>query len=215
MVRRHAETSFGASYVFPGGVLEDQDGHVHEFCNGVTEGQARALLETDDALDYFSSAIRELFEEAGVLLADTDMTQSELASARASLNDGSLGWYEFVNRHALRLDCGELTYFSFWITPDVRPKRYSTRFFLAELPDGQEAVHCGLELIESVWMTAKDILAAFRADKMVMQFPTLSTVKKLAQFASIADIRNWCASRQAEGVPCVQPKVVDGRPVLQ
>jgi hypothetical protein len=64
-------------------------------------------------------------------------------------------------------------------------------------------------------MTAKDILAAFRADKMVMPFPTLSTVKKLAQFESIADIRKWCASRQAEGVPCIKPKVVDGRPVLQ
>lgn len=215
MVRRHAEASFGNAYAFPGGVLEPADAQVHDACQGVTAEQANALLETPDGLDYYSAAIRELFEETGVLLAECNVSDDVLAAARQRLNDGGLDWQEFLVSNALRLRCDQLTYFSYWITPDSLQKRYSTRFFFAHLPVGQQASHCGIELTDSTWMSAKELLLASRAEKMTMHFPTLNTIKSLSQHATLQAMSDWCTAREQAGVPCIYPNVVDGRPVIR
>ncbi len=215
MVKRHARSSFGAAFAFPGGVLEADDSLVHDRCMGITADEANTLLETDDALDYYSSAVRELFEEAGVLLADYDELPLPVEEARRMLNDNTASWKQFLEDGNMRLRCADLLYFSFWITPETIPKRYSTRFFLAELPEGQEAMHCGGELTDSVWMTANDVLAASRTGKMTVHFPTMTTLKSLAGFESVAEMQSWCRSRQQDGVPCIHPRIVGGRPVLR
>ena len=154
MVRRHAESSFGAAYAFPGGVVDPEDRRVHEFCTGLSTFDADANLGVKGSgLDYYSAAIRELFEESGVLLADVDKVAEGLQVARDALNDGSDNWDDFVCRNTLLLDCASLHYISHWVTPQSMARRYSTRFFLAALPDGQRALHCGGELTESCWNT--------------------------------------------------------------
>lgn len=207
--------SFGAAFAFPGGVLEADDRLVHDRCKGLPADKADRLLDTDNALDYYSSAVRELFEEAGVLFADHGELPMPVDEARIALNDNTQSWKEFVEQGDLALHCDQLLYFSFWITPTTLPERYSTRFFLAEIPEGQEAVHCGGELIDSLWMTAQDVVAASRTGKMTVHFPTMTTLKSLAAFETIAEIKEWCHSRQKDGVPCIFPQMVNGRPVIR
>ena len=151
MVRRHAKSAFGAAYAFPGGVVDPGDRLVHGFCQGISARAADEKLGVaSGGLDYYSAAIRELFEESGVLLADAGNLGEALPVVRDALNDGSDSWDDFVRRNSLQLDCHALHYISHWITPPSQPKRYSTRFFLAALPDGQVASHCGGELNSGV-----------------------------------------------------------------
>ena len=215
MVRRHERASFGDAFAFPGGVLEADDRTVHERCSGISAQDARTLLRTENGLDYFSSAIRELFEETGVLLADRREQVHAPEQARASLNDNSMSWQRFVESNDLVLRCDELEYFSYWVTPDPLPQRYSTRFFLAELPAGQQASHCGGELTDSRWMTARDVLAAGETDDMLLHFPTLVTLEKIAAYDSVSELKSWCRGCQEEGVDCIHPQLIDGRPVIE
>ncbi|MDJ0698395.1 MAG: NUDIX hydrolase [Woeseiaceae bacterium] len=215
MVRRHAASAFGAAYAFPGGVVEADDRGVHAHCAGLSAEDADALLGTEHGLDYFSSAIRELFEETGVLLAQHDRVTSPLEPLRDRLNDGSLAWHDFVAQNQIMLSCDALDYFGYWVTPDVIPRRYSTRFFVAELPQGQQAKHCGDELTDSVWMTASDVLAASEAGDMLLHFPTLKTLADIARHDSIASVRDWCRVLQRQGIPRIQPTMVGGKPVIR
>ncbi len=215
MVQRHAASAFGAAYAFPGGVVEADDRAVHAQCAGLSAEAADALLGVEHGLDYFSSAVRELFEETGVLLARFDRLTTPLEALRNRLNDGSLSWRDFVVQNDVTLLCDALDYFSYWVTPDAIPKRFSTRFFVAELPDGQQALHCGGELTDSVWMTADDVLRAGEAGKMLLHFPTSRTLGDIAAHDSIASIRSWCSSRQRQGIPRIHPSMVDGRPEIR
>lgn len=210
MVRRHERSSFGGAYAFPGGVLESADQEVAEWCDGVTAAKAARLLGTDDGLAYFSAAIRELFEESGVLLATMGDPAVDLDAARAALNSGQLDWARFVAESEIRLHCAGLHYFSFWITPVVLPKRYSTRFFLAAMPDEQEAVHCGGELTESCWISAQAALDAERAGSMSIHFPTIKTLEELARHASVEELLAWAAAKSQAGVPCIFPEISRG-----
>ena len=116
MVRRHEKSSFGGAFAFPGGVLEDADGLVAAQCDGVTPDQADAVLGIDCGLDYLSAAIRELFEETGVLLADIGASDVELDTIRNGLNRGDLGWGTFVIDNGVRLHCGGELTDSCWIS---------------------------------------------------------------------------------------------------
>jgi 8-oxo-dGTP pyrophosphatase MutT (NUDIX family) len=207
MVRRHEKSSFGGAFAFPGGVLEDADGLVAAQCDGVTPEQADALLGTENGLAYLSAAIRELFEECGVLLGNTGASDVDLDTVRKELNRGELDWGEFITATGVRLHCLVLNYFSYWITPEALPKRYSTRFFLAAMPDDQDALHCGGELTDSCWMSARDALRAEREGSMLMHFPTIMTLNDLAPHESLDAMLQWAACRAAEGVPCIFPEI--------
>jgi len=207
MVRRHEKSSFGGAFAFPGGVLEGADGRVAAQCEGVTPEQADALLGIENGLKYLSAAIRELFEESGVLLADIGASDVDLNTVRDGLNCGHVDWGEFVTATGVRLHCSELNYFSYWITPEALPKRYSTRFFLAAMPDDQDALHCGGELTDSCWISAEDAIRAERDGSMLMHFPTIMTLKSLAPHKSLDAMLRWAESRAAEGVPCIFPEI--------
>jgi len=207
MVRRHEKSSFGGAFAFPGGVLEDADGLVAAHCDGITPEQVDALLGTENGLDYFSAAIRELFEESGVLLADIGDSDVDLDKVRKELNRGDLDWGGFVTAAGVRLHCSVLNYFSYWITPEALPKRYSTRFFLAAMPDDQVALHCGGELTDSCWISAGDALRAEREGSMPMHFPTIMTLKSLALHESLDAMLQWAESRAEKGVPCIFPEI--------
>ncbi len=203
MVRRPAEASFGDVFVFPGGVVDREDGAVHDRCAGLAEPDANRLLRVDaGGLDYYSAAIRELFEEAGVLLADTELGADDLAQVREALNEGTLLWDRFVSDAGATLRCDALHYFSHWITPNVLPKRYSTRFFVAELPAGQSADYDKRELTDSVWTTAADAIA--RKD-VPLHFPTRRNLEPMVRCHSVAELISWADGCADCGVEAVSP----------
>lgn len=206
MVKRHARAAFGSSFAFPGGVLETCDAKVADYCGGVSADQANALLGLrQGGLDYYSAAIRELFEESGVLLAEHRLSADTLRAARDGLNAGTLDWHEFVAGKQLQLRCDRLRYFSFWITPRGEPKRYSTRFFLATVPKAQAARHDGSELTESCWLSATDVLAARQQKIMKVPSPTRKTLKRVAEFSDVDALLAWASACGEQGVICDQP----------
>lgn len=206
MVKRHARASFGSKFAFPGGVVEDSDAKVQHLCQGVSAEQANKLLALESGgLEYYSAAIRELFEESGVLLARHDLSADGLDTARAALNAGTLDWHQFAVENDLILQCDRLHYFSFWITPVGAPKRYSARFFLAKVPQAQSASHDGGELTESCWMTAKDILAARKKKEMKLPYVTQKTLKRVAKLADTSALIAWAAACGEKGVVCDRP----------
>lgn len=210
---RHAKSSFGDSYVFPGGVLEATDDLLGNHCAGLNDADASTTLGMSaGGSSYYSGAIRELFEEAGILLARTPQGNwadpDRYATSRDNLNAGTLLWADFVQKNELTLAYDALHYFSFWITPRELPKRFSTRFFVAALPNGQVATHCGGELTDSRWISASGAIAASKAGKIVLPQPTVSTLRDLSGFHTIDSILNWARERSILGVSACRPAII-------
>jgi 8-oxo-dGTP pyrophosphatase MutT (NUDIX family) len=210
MVRRHERSSYGSAHAFPGGVVDKEDTEVHAFCEGLSSAEANTRLGIPDGgLDYYSGAVRELFEESGVLLADFSSLDENLAAVRDALNDGSLNWAEFVTLNELPLHCGELHYISHWVTPPNERKRYSTRFFLSTLPEGQDAEHCGGELTESCWATATEVLAAERRGDVKLIFPTIKTLESVARHRTLDSLSDWAKSCVEWGITSMNPLMIE------
>lgn len=207
MVRRRAGDAFGESYTYPGGVLDDNEPDARQFAAGRTAGQVDGLLEVaSGGLDYLSAVVRELFEETGILLAKHDNgdwpnSSSTFSEFRAQVDRCELPWSEFLEAHNLRIACDKLHYFAFWVTPVTLPKRWSTRFFLAELPPRQEAIHDGKELTDSRWITAKAALAEQARGELNLPHPTIRTLEQLAPHNSIDALFSWADEHAAHGVP--------------
>lgn len=211
MVKRHGRAAFGSAYAFPGGVLEPADGNVAAYCSGVSAAEACRRLEVETGgLDYYSAAIRELFEETGILLASTSQPVSELEAARDAINDGRLAWDRFVAGGRLALSCDGLHYICFFITPEGAPRRFSTRFFLAELPPGQVARHCGGELVDSRWLPARAVLEARAAGDMKLIYPTRKTLESIARFDAVGPLLRWARGRAQGGIVCERPTLAQG-----
>lgn len=211
MVKRHAAASFGGAFVFPGGVIDATDCDVHDHCLGMTRGVADRLLAVDDSgLDHFIAAIRELFEETGVLLAKHQTSPADLDAIREELNTASLAWRQFVTTANLRLCCDELHYFGHWITPVGLSKRFSTRFFVARMPEGMDARYDARELADGLWITASDALQAAANDELLLHFPTIKTLQQLATHASVDAMIAWADRQSADGVQAIRPVLPKG-----
>jgi 8-oxo-dGTP pyrophosphatase MutT (NUDIX family) len=220
LMLRNARGPFGASYVFPGGVNEPADAAVHDRCHGMTDARASELLGVSaNGLNYYIAAIRELFEESGILLAHrsgnddefVQVTDHDCDAQRALLNDGQLQWRDFLVERELMIACDVLHYFSFWVTPRVLRKRFSTRFFMAALPAGQLACHDGAELTDSCWIRPTAALASAAANEMSLPPPTRATLKELSQFSSVEAALAWAVARERDGVACTLPAMLGPR----
>lgn len=218
LVRRHARAAFGASYVFPGGLLEAQDRAAGLRCLSPSASEANRCLGLDEgALDYYSAAIRELFEETGVLLARDATGQLPAAASghdgepypdeRLGLLSAELSWPGMLERCDLTMSADRLTYFAWWITPTARSARFSTRFFLAALPPGQVARHDGRELTDSCWITAADALAAGRRGELPLPPPTVATLRELSVLAGLDALQQWAERRAMAGVSPIMPLI--------
>jgi glyoxylase-like metal-dependent hydrolase (beta-lactamase superfamily II)/8-oxo-dGTP pyrophosphatase MutT (NUDIX family) len=171
-------------------MVEAGDRHCHAWCAGLDDAAASARLGLPQGgLDYFVAAVRECFEEAGLLLAlDThgalaDLRAGPLASAdlaawRGPLHRGERQLAELCAQHGLRLAMDRLEYLSHWLTPPLRVKRFDTRFFIAEAPAAQVARHDDTELVEQQWLRPADALAEGAALKLMT--PTLKTLEAQA-----------------------------------
>ncbi|HEX9851776.1 MAG TPA: NUDIX hydrolase [Woeseiaceae bacterium] len=214
MLRRHARSTFGDVYVFPGGVLDACDARIDDCCGSIDGTRATACLGIANALDYYSAAAREVYEETGVLLAEGDTAAQALRDDdRARLIRGELSWDQLLRERHLSLASERLHYFAHWVTPESEPRRFSTRFFMATLPEDQQASHDGSELTDSCWMTAAEVLDAQRAGRMRLIYPTYRTLKDIAGLKSVAEVIEWAIDRERSGVARVLPAIieVDGR----
>lgn len=200
MLRRHARQVFAAShYVYPGGAVDavDRAGAVQQRYVDAAAKRAAALLDdAQDALAYWVAAVRECFEEAGVLLgceAGHPLAGEALVAARDELNAGTLSWTDLAAHMDLRFDLGKLHYFAFWTTPPGMPRRFSTRFFAARMPAGQRACADGSETTRGEWMRPQDALARHQAGEVKLMPPTTTTLRQLADYtdvdAALADMK--------------------------
>lgn len=210
LVRRRAGDAFGNAYTFPGGVIDHDESNAQIACEGLSPEEANAILAVDNALDYYSAVIRELFEETGVLLArDTEgnwpADTSAYAEQRLAVDRCELPWPEFLRNEGLCMAADALHYFAWWITPVNSPKRWTTRFFAAALPPGQIAEHDGKELTDSRWLTAKEALALRLAGKIKLPQPTRRNLALMSGCESVESLLNWADVQQQSGIDSICP----------
>ncbi|HEX7928878.1 MAG TPA: hypothetical protein VF678_14880 [bacterium] len=196
VMERSASADFAAgAYVFPGGGLEapDQSPEAVRLSPGLVPalaGQTLGSATSDaEALGYYVAAIRETFEESGILLGrpgpgQAASTAAAVAQARAQMNQGALSFLDWMAREGWVLSTEQLVYFAHWVTPEAVPKRFDTRFFLAAAPQGMEAAHDAQEVVSHRWITAEAALEAWRQKRIHMIEPTVKNLEKLAEFPS-------------------------------
>jgi glyoxylase-like metal-dependent hydrolase (beta-lactamase superfamily II)/8-oxo-dGTP pyrophosphatase MutT (NUDIX family) len=190
------------AWVFPGGLLDAGDRAAHACCRGLDDAAASARLDVEaNGLDYYVAAVRECFEESGLLFAsDTDGRPLELDAAaaerlaawRGALHRGERTLGELCAEFGFTLAVDRLVYLSHWITPRARPKRFDTRFFLAVAPAQQTALHDGTEMVEQLWLRPADALAESSALKLLT--PTQKTLGLLARFERTVGLMAWAGA---------------------
>ncbi len=199
----------GGAAVFPGGVLDPRDRDAGPWCLGPADEDASRLLGvTEGGLGYWVAAVRETFEEVGLLLAVPDTPGSidvpALYPHRQPLNDGELSAAEFARAQGLRWDLRGLVYHSHWLTPRLVPKRFDTRFFIAHAPAGQSAQADMGEAVELMWLTPAEALAPARALKLMPV--TRRTLQDLARHPG-ADAAIEAARARQHEVALIEPRV--------
>lgn len=222
MLQRARAAVFAAgAYVFPGGAVDPLDGapELAGRCRGITDELASARLGlTSGGLSFYVAAVRECFEESGILLAERsdgspaaadDAACRRLAAGRRSVNAGVAAFDQLCRGESLVLATDRMEYFSHWITPVGAPRRFDTRFFVAQAPAGQAAVHDEGETIASRWIRPADALAFHAEGTFDLLLPTLENLTALGRFGSVAEVLE--ASRAAGPQPAMLPRVrVDG-----
>jgi len=196
MLRRNLRSEFVAgAYVFPGGAVDadDRRAPLLGLVDGLEAGDADGLLGVaSGALGFWVAAIRESFEEAGVLLARDAATGravapglvAELAPARPAVAAGGRSFADLVRPHGLALDAGALRVFAHWITPEPAPRRYDTWFFVAPAPPGHTYEHDSDETVASEWVRPFEALERARRGEFELIYPTFKSLQALARFAS-------------------------------
>ena len=213
------------AWVFPGGIVDARDREAHDAAVGIDDAQASARLGLDGGgLDFFVAAIRECFEESGLLFgrdagagataALDGAAAARLAPWRGALHSRQQGIAEMCAREQICLDAGALVYLSHWLTPLGRAKRYDTRFFIAAAPASQTALFDGTEMVEQLWIAPAEALARSKTLKLLT--PTQKTLEVISRFPDVASLMSWAAAPRT--VPLTMPHVANGseglRPVL-
>jgi 8-oxo-dGTP pyrophosphatase MutT (NUDIX family) len=226
MLRRNLASEFVAgAYVFPGGSVdpEDRGPAAEALCRGMTDAEASAILGVDSGgLGFWVAALRECFEEAGVMLAQRradylagqgtllDTSQPEVArrfaAHRDALNAQHTGLLDVCRQEDLVLAADSLHYVSHWITPDLAPRRYDTRFFITAAPPGQVAHHDDGETIATIWVRPEEALARSLAGEIEMLPPTIANLRSITPFRSTDEVMAWAA--QVTDVPAMLPIVL-------
>ena len=190
MQQRNPEAVFvGGAWVFPGGKLDphDRDPAWLNYCD-LEPASANAVLGLpENGHAYWIAAIRELVEEAGILLAHhADNRQAR--AAQSFLQQHPSDFIQFCVQNKVQLSTGGLQYLSHWITPKGNPKRYDTRFFLCRWPPGQEPRQDDHEAIATGWVTPADALARYDTGQWQLVLPTIATLRQLARYDTVDEL---------------------------
>lgn len=217
MVLRSSKSAFvPGAYVFPGGKVEREDcpSSMENFCYKHDLIRARSVLDgvsnPEKSLGIWIAAIRETFEEACLLFArrkdgrllsyDHNDLEMRFRSYRAGVNTGNLHFSELLEKEELTLAIDQLHYFSHWITPELSPLRYDTRFFVTTVPENQKALHDGDEVTRHVWVTPTDALQKYSEQKFFMVAPTIVTLEELSRFKTIDDVLASTSNKKINGI---------------
>ena len=184
MLQRTQSAAFlGGAYVFPGGSLDAQDNDMRRVV-GITEAQANQRLKlSSGSIAYYVAAVRECFEEAGVLLA----CQRDGKAISASRAESLMHWRkkpfrEMLEAEDLYIPAGDLAYFGHWITAPGRSRRFDARFFVALAPEGQQGSHDAAETVHDVWITPREALERAARGEIELVNATQESLKDLARF---------------------------------
>ncbi len=231
LLKRHEKSSFmGGNFVYPGGRVDRDDGSLEtcSFSKGVTLGEAQKILggtiSQEESLAHWIAGIRELFEEAGVLLAyDQEGNlfqiknrgeQEKFLHYRQSLQKGGLTVCEIAQKENLFFALDQLHYYAHWITPEARSERFDTRFFLARYPSGQEASHDQKETTAGAWITPQKALEENLKEEVALSPPTLKTLEDLSRFKTIEEIFASLRNREIKPILPVLTKISSGPLIL-
>lgn len=203
MVKRDRMVDLASgALIFPGGKVDDDDANVD-----IPWGTSLSGPEPR----YWIAAVRETFEEAGVLIAirdgEADVIEEAVALGletrfRKSLNDKSLKFSEFMARERLAPAFDLMVQFAHWTSPETLAKRFDTHFFLVEMPNGQIAEHDGQEAVASVWKRPADLLADAESGREFLVPATRLNIELLAESATVRDAM---AAARARTAPSVMP----------
>jgi 8-oxo-dGTP pyrophosphatase MutT (NUDIX family) len=227
MVRRNLQSDFvGGAFVFPGGAVDQLDGgaEAEAICRGRTDADASTLLGVETGgLAYWVAALRETFEEAGLLLAERpggppllagdEEEETRFLAERIGVNSGSRRFLDLCRDENLQLLVAGVHYFAHWITPHGAPRLYDTRFFVAAAPSGQQAAHDAGETIAEAWISPRRALEEHRQGVFDIIFPTIRNLQAISRFATSAELLE-AAARASGSVPTIEPRLIsDGNGV--
>ena len=197
LLRRAGTMAFAAGmHVFPGGSVDPRDGEHSTAWTGPPPAQWAGWLGCDEPLAraLVCAAVRETFEESGVLLAGpdagsvvADTTGEDFERDRLALLDRTLSMAEVLDRRALVLRSDLLRAWAHWITPEFEPKRFDTRFFVAAVPTGQRPRDVSGEADDTVWLPIREAVARHEAGDLAMLPPTIESLRDLVAFGTVAD----------------------------
>jgi 8-oxo-dGTP pyrophosphatase MutT (NUDIX family) len=201
MLRRTNQAVFaGGMYVFPGGRVDEED-HSSDY-HGHLQGPSDVQRAQQDALGdewrgYWIAGVRETFEEAGILLAYTadgpicaydDGNWTKFQDYRSALHQGEVTLADICATEKLSLAIDLIHFYNRWITPQGRPRRFDTRFFITEAPSAQTGLHDGSETVDSVWISPDDALRQNDAGEFGLMAVTQKQLSSLAEYDSVGDL---------------------------
>ena len=209
MVRRHQGTAFmGGAHVFPGGRVDagDRDAADRSWCDGMDVAAAQlADLPPVDAVAFHVAALRELFEEAGVLLARDatgafvrlvgDAVHTRFTQYRTDVHTGARSLRDVMTSERLTLALDALVAFAHWVTPPIDVRQFDTRFFVTRVPPDQTPAHDDTETTHGAWITPADAIAQATRDEIVLPPPTWTTLRELEPFQTVEDALAWARRR--------------------
>jgi 8-oxo-dGTP pyrophosphatase MutT (NUDIX family) len=218
LMRRHLKSKFAAGdFVFPGGKIDagDNPDDAPQWCRGLEPKDAARRLSLEQAprtaLGFWIGAIRETFEEAGLLLAldaaggDVDLAAPRFADYRKACHRDNAAFWTMVRAERLQLATDRLVYFAHWITPEEQPLRFDTRFFAAPCPAGQEASGDDYEMTDLKWLTPSEAMEAQKRGEISLRNPT---VKNLLLFDGARDTTHALERLRDRVVTTIRPRVI-------
>ncbi|MET8570451.1 NUDIX hydrolase [Streptomyces sp. NPDC004783] len=223
MLRRRTSMAFaGGAYAYPGGGVDPRDDDRDIGWAGPTRAWWADRLGVDEAgaQAIVCAAVRETYEEAGVLLAGAapdavvgDTTGEDWETDRAALVARELSFAEFLDRRGLVLRSDLLGAWARWITPEFEARRYDTWFFVAVLPEGQRTRNASTEADRTVWITPADAAAGYDKGELLMMPPTIATLRGLAEHGTAAEALASATGRDMTPV-VAKARLAEGEIVL-
>ena len=220
LLRRDRSASFvPGAYVFPGGRVDRADWMKKTLArvDGLTPETAADRLGLADtnppAIAYYVAALREAFEETGILIGvgpnseapPTAAEDADIEVLRNGLMEGHVSFTEALEQLSCRIDGSSIEYLAHWITPEREPRRFDTRFFAARVQADAEPMFDTREMTDAVWVTPQDALSRNQAGTLPMIFPTISTLQQLADYATAEDALREIGNAS---IPTVLPRLI-------
>ncbi|MFJ9564742.1 NUDIX hydrolase [Streptomyces fuscichromogenes] len=223
MLRRRASMAFaGGAYAYPGGGVDPRDDDHQVRWAGPTRAWWADRLGVDEAgaQAIVCAAVRETYEEAGVLLAGPaadavvgDTTGDDWEADRAALVARELSFARFLDRRGLVLRSDLLGAWTRWVTPEFESRRYDTWFFAAALPAGQRTRNASTEADRTVWIRPQDAISGYDKGELLMMPPTIATLRQLTPYATAAGALAAAPARDMTAV-MAHARLADGEIVL-